>query len=133
MKKFFFPLLFVASLGLTGCNASMSSNDLKGNLEGKGYTVEVMSRVEAEARIQGINFVVEIKDAVYTLKGEHDVFLAFVCNSIDDASKFANENVAVMVSFAERSSENPKVGSHNNVAYTGSYDAVAAAGIPVSK
>lgn len=133
MKKLFLPLLFAASLGLTGCGleGSMSSGAMKNSLNSAGYNqVEVMSRVEATARIEGITWNVNITDALYCAQN-NEVILAFFCSNIGDAEKFVNENVAVMVKFAERVSENPKTGMHNNVAYCGSQKIIKAAGIPI--
>ena len=133
MKKLFLSLLFAASLGLTGCGleGSMSSTEMKNNLASAGYTAEVMSRAEATARIEGITWNVTINDALYSAKGQ-EVIIAFFCANIADAEKFVNENISAMVKFAERVSENPKTGFHNNVAYTGSLNIVKAAGIPVN-
>ena len=130
MKKLFLTLLCAATLTLTGCEQSMSSGQLKSNLESKGYIVEVMNPTEAKARIKGINYNVDITDAVYTKKGTEDVFVAFVCKNMDDADKFIKENIAAMTHYAEEYTENPKVGFHNNVAYTGSARAATDAGIP---
>lgn len=135
MKRLLFPLLCAAALGLTGCNleGSMSSSTVKANLESKGYVCQVMSKTEAEARIKGINYVVNITDAAYANKGEGNIFLGFFCANIADAEKFVNENISVMVRFAEEYTKEPKAGFHNNMAYCGNYDAVAAAGVPVSQ
>lgn len=133
MKKLFATLLLAASVTLCGCGeASVSSAGMKANLEGKGYTAEVMSKTEAEARIEGVKWVVDIKDALYSSKGK-EVILAFFCANIDDASNFVKENIQAMYNFAKRYTEDPKAGSHNNVAYVGTYDIVVAAGIPASK
>lgn len=134
MKKLFLPLLMAATLGLTGCGleGSMSSGSMKNNLSSAGYTkVEVMSRVEATARVEGITWNVNITDALYCAEN-NEVILAFFCSNIADAEKFLNENIAVMAKFAERVSENPKTGMHNNVAYAGSVNIVKAAGIPIA-
>ena len=133
MKKAIITLLCAATLGLTGCGLedSLSSGQIKANLESKGYSAQVMSKTEAEARIEGVKYTVEITDAVYTSKGENEVFLAFVCKNINDASKFVEENIAAMNNYAQQYSDAIQVGSHNNVAYTGTKTAVGAAGIPV--
>ena len=133
MKKLFTTLFLAAALSLTGCmESNISSGSMKASLESKGYTAEVMNKTEAEVRIQGVNYVVNIVDALYSEKGS-EVIVAFFCANIDDAEKFVKENIAAMHNFAERYTEEPKVGSHNNVAYAGSYNIVAAAGIPVSR
>ena len=120
-------------MALSGCGeASMSSSTMKSNLEKKGYTAEVMNKTEAEARIQGVKYVVSITDALYSTK-DKEVIVAFFCANINDATKFMEENIQVMNAFAELYTEEPKIGAHNNVAYVGSYNIVSAAGIPVSK
>ena len=134
MKKLFLPLLMAATLGLTGCGleGSMSSGSMKNSLNSAGYNqAEVMTRAEATARIEGITWNVNITDALYCAQN-NEVILAFFCSNIADAEKFVNENVAVMVKFAQRYSENPKTGMHNNVAYCGSPSIVKAAGIPIA-
>ena len=134
MKRLLTAFMLAACIGLASCGeASMSSGQMKGNLEGKGYTVEVMGKTEAEARIQGIKYVVDIKDALISSKGQDQAIIAFFCANINDADKLVKENIQAMHGWAQRYTEEPKVGSHNNVAYAGSFDAVAAAGIPVSK
>ena len=133
MKKLFLSLLFAASLGLTGCGleGSMSSGAMKNSLNSAGYNqVEVMSRVEATARIEGITWNVDITDALYCDQNK-EAILAFFCSNINDAEKFVKENIAVMVRFAEKYSEDPKTGQHNNVAYCGSPKILKAAGIPI--
>lgn len=132
MKKLFFPILFAATLGLVGCGeASLSSGAVKSSLEGQGYSVQVFNKAESEAYIKGINYVVEIDSAIDAHKGEKEVILIFFCKNINDADAFVKENISVMNGYAERYTEEPKVGSHNNVAYCGSASAVAAAGIRI--
>lgn len=48
-----------------------------------------------------------------------------------DATKFVQDNIAQLVVFAELVIENPKTGSHNNVAYVGSETAASYAGFKV--
>ena len=134
MKKLLFTCFYAAALTLGGCGleSSVSSAQIKANLQNAGYTVEVMGKTEAEGRIQNFKFVVEIVDAVYTEKGENEVLLAFCCKNIADADKLCTENIALLNSFAERYTDKVQVGSHNNVVYTGSAGPVGAAGFPVS-
>ena len=133
MKRIITALLCAASLGLSGCEASLSSSAVKGSLEGKGYSVSVYTKAEAEAAIKGIEYVVNITDALVAAKDQTDAFIGFFCANISEAEKFMNTNIAAMVHWAEDRVQDPKVGFHNNVAYAGSYDAVATAGIPVTK
>ena len=126
MKKLIASLLMVAAVGLTACEASASSATIKANLDGAGYSCEIMSKEEAEKRIVGVEYVVSIKDAVYAIKGSSDVFIGFFCNNIEDASNFMTTNVSVLYHFAEQYTESPKVGSHNNVAYVGTPASIAA-------
>ena len=129
MKKLFVTMLLAASLGLSACGEnSMSSASMKANLKNKGYTAEVMSKTEAEARIQGVEYVVNITDALYCEQGQ-EVILAFFCANIDDATAFVQKNVAVMYRFGQQYSEQAKTGSYNNVAYVGTPNMVSAAGI----
>ena len=112
---------------------SMYSADIKENLEDNGYTVNLYSKAEAEAAIKGIDYVVDITDAIYAFKDEGHSLIAFFCDTIEDANAFLTKNESTMYTWAEKNTVDPKVGLYNNVVYTGDYEAVAAAGIPVSK
>ncbi len=131
-KKLLAIIVLAFTFLLASCNASFSSGEAKSNLEGQGYTVEVMDTTEAKARVQGVNYNVTPQSAIFAAKG-NDKVLIFFFSSIDEADKFVHENIAVMVRFAEGFSENPKTGCHNNAAYTGSIAAAKAAGFPVSE
>jgi membrane-bound lytic murein transglycosylase B len=132
MKKFLFPLFCAASFALTGCQQEVKSEKVKEKLEKKDYKVEVIAKAELEVRIQGVNWNVEVKEAIYATKEEKPQLLAFFCANIDDASKFVNENIAVFSAFADKYEvENAKSGSHNNVAYIGTETAIAVAGLTV--
>ena len=130
MKKLLATIMLAAALSLSGCGQqSMSSATMKSNLEKNNYSAEVMSKTEAEARIQGVQFVVEITDALYSIKGSNEVLIAFFCANSGDADSFVKTNIQAMYHFAENYTEEPKVGNYNNVAYAGSANMVAAAGI----
>ena len=128
MKRLISTLLVAGAFALTACSPTMySSSSSKSKLEGKGYTVEVYSFEEAKARITGLNYEgFDFTDALVADKGaddERDVLLAFYFKNVDDASKFIEENIGQMNRYAENtlgSNLTVRVGSHNNVAYTGS-------------
>ena len=130
MKKLFATIMLAASLSLAACGEqSMSSATMKSNLESKGYSAEVMNKTEAEARIKGVEFVVEITDALYSSKNNNEVLIAFFCANSGDATSFMNTNIQALYRFAESYTEEPKVGSYNNVTYAGTASMVTAAGI----
>lgn len=131
MKKLIATLFTTAALALTACQSTMTSAEMKANLEKKEYTVEIMGAEETKVRIQGVNFNVDIKDSLLSTKGDKDVILAFFVTNSKDADAFVKENVSALYKFAQRYTEDPKTGYHNNVCYTGSPDAVKAAGLPV--
>lgn len=128
MKRLISGLLLAGAFALTACSPTMySSSSSKSKLEGKGYSVEVYSFEEAKVRITGLNYEgFEFTDALVADKGadeDKDVLVAFYFKKVDDASKFVEENIAQMNRYAENtlgSNLTVKVGSHNNVAYTGS-------------
>ena len=132
MKKLISAALLSAALLLGSCGTvTLTAADAKGKLEAKSYTVSVMSQAEAKGRIIGLNFVVDIKEALYATKGMDDVLVAFYCATADDADKIAKENIQVLVGFAETYKNEASVGSHNNVAYVGTVDAVSTAGFKI--
>ena len=132
MKKLFATLFLAASLGVSACAASsMSSGTMKANLEGKGYAVYVLDKETAKKQYSSLNFVVDINDALNSSKGK-EVLLAFFCANADDASKFITENISILYHSVENYGA-PKVGAHNNVAYAGTYQIAADAGLPVSQ
>ena len=128
MKKLLFPLFMAASFALSGCQQIEKSEKIKKNLEKKEYSVEVVEKQEVEARISGITWNVEIKETLYATK-EKEAIVAFFCANIDDASKFVEENIAVLSAVATFYGEDTKCGSHNNVAYVGTRTAVEDAGL----
>ncbi len=133
MKKILALFVLAFAFLLAGCSQSVSVDGVKSNLQGSGYTVEVMGQTEAKARISGVTYTTTPTNVVYAVKGT-DIAIIFFFSNIDEAEKFVNENIAVMVRFAEKvTDESPKTGSHNNAAYCGSYNAIKAAGFPVSK
>ena len=128
MKRLLVSLALGAALCLSGCSQGVSSGETKSKMESNGYSVEVYTKEEAKVRIVGVNYNVEIVDALYAEKNSKDVLVAFYCSSIDDATSFLQENVQAMYNFAASKDQDARTGSHNNVAYAGSATAVVAAG-----
>lgn len=132
MKRLLCTLLLATSMGLASClEKSTNSTELNSKFQSAGYNTKVMNAAETKAHFQeAIAFVVDVVDSLQATKGESnpEFFLAFFFNNIDDASKFVNENIAIMTRTAERYSDDPKVGSYNNVAYLGSPAAFTVAG-----
>ena len=132
MKKILALFVLAFTFLLAGCSQSVSADGVKSNLQGGGYTVEVMGQSEAMARISGVTYTTTPTNVVYAVKGT-DVAIIFFFSNMDEADKFVHENIAVMVRFAEKVTESPKAGYHNNAAYCGSYNAIKAAGFPISQ
>ena len=131
MKKFITAFLCLASMALTSCAATVyKGEDAKAKLEKQDYKVVLLSEKEAKLLVLGINFDdVTVKSVVSAEKGkedDHDIFLGFFFESIEEAEKFnsknSNENLGLMASYANAQigkNLTSKVGSHNNVAYVG--------------
>ena len=130
MKKLLMTLLCSTALVLTGCSSQIKSADTQKKMEKQGYTVTVYPKEEAQKRYATLTYNVEITDALYAQK-ENDLLIAFYCKTSDDATKFVQDNIAQMAVFAQLVIENPKTGSHNNVAYVGSETSISYAGLPV--
>ena len=131
MRKLFTAIAAIATLGLAACEASMSVDSVKSNMTNGGYTVTVRNEAETKAEIQGINYNVTVSNSLFATKGDKDALVVFFCNNIDDASSFVRENVQAMYHWAERYTEAPVTGHHNNAAYAGTKAAVRQAGIPI--
>ena len=131
MKKFLALFLLMVSFLFVGCQGTASPGAAESGLKGAGYTVEVMNATQAKERVGGVEFVVSPTSAILATKGTNEVIIIFYFNNIEDTDKFVKENIAVMYRFAERYTESPKTGSHNNAAYAGTPNAVKAAGFPV--
>ena len=136
MKRLLASLFLASSLCLVGCSSSESSSSAKSSLQGKGYKVSVYT--SAEAKVQYSQFTYEgfnLTDALYATKGSEenaDFLLAFFFSSTDQASKFveAGDNISLFSSACEQylgKNLSAKKGSHNNVAYCGSYTSFDAA------
>ena len=130
MKKLLFPLFMAVSFALTGCQQNVKSEKVKEKLEKKEYKVELVAKAEAEERIAGITWNVEVKEMIYATK-EKEAIMAFFCANIDDATKFVEENIQILSAVAKYYAEDAKCGSHNNVAYVGTETAIADAGLTV--
>ncbi len=130
MKKLLMTLLCSTALVLTGCSSQIKSADTQKKMEKQGYTVTVYPKEEAQKRYSTLKYEVEIVDALSAQK-EKDILIAFYCKTSDDATKFVQDNIAQLVIFAEIVIENPKTGSHNNVAYVGSETAASYAGFKI--
>ena len=129
MKKLIAALVLGASICLTACGPTVvKSSTTKEKLEKASYTVEVYAANEAKARIVGLEFTVEIEDALYAIKDGKEVLLACYCKSNDDASKLLQDNIQVLNAYISKFTEEPKQGSYNNVAYVGTPKAAADAG-----
>ena len=129
MKKLFASLVLGAAICLTACGpTTVKSSATKEKLEKANYTVEVYNATEAKARIIGLDFTVEIEDALYAIKGGKDILLACYCKNNDDATKLIEDNIRVLTEFVGKYTEEPKTGSYNNVAYVGTETSVSDAG-----
>ena len=132
MKKLLFTLLFAGSLALSACGATVyKAENSKSKLEKNGYSVELYNNSDAKTHIVGLKLDgYNFNAAIYAQKGsgdDKDIFLGFYFASIDDASKFVednnNENLGLLNTFGEGvlgKNLTKKVGTHNNVAYVGS-------------
>ena len=119
-----------AALALTGCSSKIKSSDTQKKMEKQGYTVTIYAKDDAKSRFATLEYKVEIVDALYAEK-EGDFLLAFYCNNADDASKFVQDNIVQLAVFTKVAIENPKTGSHNNVAYVGSETSIGYAGLKI--
>ena len=129
MKKLIAALVLGASICLTACGPTVvKSSTTKEKLEKASYTVEVYGATEAKARIIGLEFTVDIEDALFAVKNGKEVLLACYCKNNDDATKILEDNIQVLNAFITKYTEEPKQGSYNNVAYVGTPTAVSDAG-----
>ena len=135
MKKLLATMLLAGVLSVAACGATMySAGGSKTKLESNGYSVSLYGYEDGKKAIEGPNYdTVAFDNAIVATKGSgdsKDVFLAFYFSSVEAASTFMsaheNDNTALLYRFAELnlgSNFQPKMGTHNNVAWAGSQNA----------
>ena len=136
MKKLSLAISLVAMGALlAGCGASnLSADGTKSKLEGSGFTVKILSNEEYKATFGSLleptegfqSYLVGNKHENLALKG---YISAWFFDSIDHADAFSNKYIATLASVLDIEEIELKVGSHNNVVYAASENAISAAGL----
>lgn len=137
MRKLFLPFVALAAMTLASCESTVKATDTKANLEKAGYTASIVDAAYVKNAFPSLKTEgYKITDFLYAGKGftaQPDIFFAVYFESIDEASRFLsdnnNENLGFFIDIAKAVSEEPKVGSHNNVAYAGTPTSLDASGL----
>ena len=133
-------VLSVLALSLVACNAKIyKTDDIKGNLEKAGYSVTVLSAESFET----LYSYSDIKPSTYegfdkaiqATKSENNVvkeaIIIFFFDKVDNADKQSTVCVDLGKGVKNTVGEDVevKMGSHNNIIYAGTANAVSAMGI----
>lgn len=127
-------LALSSALLLTGCQAHEDAKKSKQNLEEKNYTVSTYTADEYAKMEIAKTIVVEgglETHLVAINKDKTSVVVSWHFKTIDQTSKFFDANSTKLITFAQSLGdigEDSTVGTHNNVAYAGSRDAIKIAG-----
>ena len=131
MKKLVLTMLATAAFALASCTADkLSADSIDSNLKREGYTtVHVKDEDSMKTYVQGLTWNVKVTDVVSGTKTEKDYIITFVCENVEDAEKFAEENISVFYYSTVALGDEQANGQFNNVVYCGSKTAVKAAGL----
>lgn len=132
MKKIFSFIAcgFLALIALVGC-MSFSSSSVKSKLEGKNYSVSVVSADDYK-NSSTYSLIKITKDDGFkdllTAKKDKDGILIFFFDSVDNCDKFREKYQTLLVDVKGFENEG-RFGTYNNVAYFGTEDAIDVAGL----
>lgn len=127
-------LALSSALLLTGCQAHEDAKKSKEKLEEKEYTVSIYTSEEYQKLEISKTIVAEDgleNHLVATNKDKTSVVVSWHFKTIDQTGKFFDANSTKLITFAQslgEIGEDSTVGTHNNVAFAGSRDAIKIAG-----